>query len=311
MAATNKSLSQASVFAFIALTILLAACGVSKSSNSASDNALAVGPASKTSDSILIPTSFAENYNFKSKAEIYKLRASHVQEQPVLLGSEYSPRSSVFDLIEDNKPWWGLAGRSVWGPGQRSIEGLAEESRFLSNPFLLVGADPASAAIWNQDKITRDDLDNSNFPYAWRLKKLNWLPAQSKAEATYLVSDFNQALYIYRDKLKEPSIIPAFNLVAYNARDFGYDYIWLDEKTSTNIINSNHPAREPIKILQMIHCGGTCGFPGGCNNMSPSMPAIDRVKYTKLPAKATIRLWKNKPSSVDNVADFLFELNLE
>jgi hypothetical protein len=118
-------------------------------------------------------------------------------------------------------------------------------------------------------------------------------------------------MYNYRKKLITPLIVPAFNLVAYNARDLGYSYIWLDEKHSTRIENVNHPKPEPVAITQMFHCGGTCGYAGGCNNMSPMIPAIDRIKYTGLPARAAVRLWRQKPTTVEAAPDMTFYIILE
>jgi hypothetical protein len=295
---------------FFCECIFLCACGAPGAQESTGlTNSLSTGIAG--SAAVVVPVRWADDLNYKTKAEILALRKQYVGEVPALSGGHYEPSEPVFGNIEDHKPWWGLAGRSVWGRGQRSIEGLSEESRFLSNPYLLVGCDPASASIWKNDAITQKDLADPGFPYAWHLKSLTFWPDRTVALAVYLVSEFNQRMFEFKDKLKEPTIVPAFNLVAYNARDFGYNWIWLDEKNSTHIENVNHPAKEPVRITHMFHCGGTCGFAGGCNNMSPMIPAIDRIKYTGLPAKAAIRLWKEKPSSVDQAPDFTFYVILE
>jgi hypothetical protein len=302
------------VFLVVALLLgqcaFLCACGAPARVEPEPDkNSLATGrPGSAP---VSVPTRWADDLNYKTKEEILALRKQYVSEIPTLSGGHYEPSQPVFGSIEDRKPWWGLAGRSVWGRGQRSIEGLAEESRFLSNPYLLVGADPASANIWKKDAITQQDLDNPNFPYAWHLKSLSYWPDRNVAQAEYLVSEFNQHMYDFRDKLIAQTIVPAFNLVGYNARDFGYDWIWLDEKNSSHIENVNHPPKEAVRITHMFHCGGTCGYPGGCNNMSPIIPAIDRIKYTGLPARAAIRLWRQKPASVEQAADFSFYILLE
>jgi hypothetical protein len=293
--------------------LFLSACGESNSSSSfqpvSNSNSLQLGV--QGTPPIAIPTRWADDLNYKTRAEIIALRKQYVTQVPTLVGTGYEPSEPVFGSIEDNKPWWGLAGRSVWGRGQRSIEGLAEESRFMSNPYLLVGCDPASANIWKKEAITKTDLDDPNFPYAWHLKSLSFWPDKKVAQAVYLVSEFNHQMFLFKDKLTTQKIVPGFNLVAYNARDFGYNWIWLDEENSTNIENVNHPPKEPVRITQMFHCGGTCGFAGGCNNMSPMIPAIDRIKYSKLPAKAAVRLWKERPSNVDQAPDVSFYIILE
>jgi hypothetical protein len=300
--------------AVLTACLTIAACSAENSSSSRNqdgENKLAVGKAAKVNGEISVPTRWADEYNYHTRAEILDLRKRYVAEVPTLLAAPYVPLAPIFQAIEDRKPWWGLAGRSVWGRGQRSIEGLAEESRFMSNPYLLAGADPASANIWNKDKITADDLANPDFPYAWHIKSLHWRPQESMAEVIYLVSEFNDHMNDFREKLLEQSIVPAFNIAAYNARDFGYNYIWLDEKSSQNIVNVNHPAPEAAQIVQMIHCGGTCGYVGNCNNMSPHMKSIDCIKYTSLPARAKVLLWKEKPGSITQTPDFIFYITLE
>ena len=303
-----------SLFALLVGCLTIAACSADNATmqqSQASENQLAVGKSAKFSGEISVPTRWADDYNYRTRSELLELRKRYVMEVPTLLAGSYVPLPPIFQAIEDHKPWWGLAGRSVWGRGTRSIEGLSEESRFMSNPYVLAGADPASANIWNKDKITATDLTNENFPYAWHIKSLKWRPQESMAEVVYLVSEFNDHMNDFRDKLLEQTIVPAFNIAAYNARDFGYNYIWLDEKGSQNIVNVNHPAPEAAQIVQMIHCGGTCGYAGGCNNMSPHMKAIDCVKYTNLPARAKVLLWKQRPASVTQPPDLTFYISLE
>jgi hypothetical protein len=238
------------------------------------------------------------------------VRAASVAQFPNLLAKPYSPQPEVFNLIEDNKPWWGMRGEAIWGEGQRSIEGLSEESRFILNPFLLVAANAWTFTMWKPDKTTTEDLDNPKFPYNWLPSAIRLWPAKSMGEVVYPVSVFNDQMYEFRDKLKDQKIVPKFALVAYNARDFGYNWLWVNPKESSNI-DCLHKMDEPVHIRQMIHCGGSCGYPGGCNNMSPSMPIIDEIAYGALPAKAYVELWKEKPSDVSQQPDMVFVINLE
>jgi hypothetical protein len=101
-----------------------------------------------------------------------------------------------------------------------------------------------------------------------------------------------------------------FALVGYNARDFGYHWLWVDPELSSNIQCVMEP-KSATEIRQFIHCGGSCGYPGGCNNMSPGIAELDRMRYTALPAMAYIQLWKNKPSNVQDPPDLTFILRLE
>src|SRR5271156_3267890 len=124
------------------VSLLLASCAWSQDTAkdvSAHANALNIGQSSGPEGAdapIEVPVRFAEDYNFRPRAEIFQLRQNYVKQTPQLLSGDYMPYAKVFGAIESNKPWWGIAGRSVWGPGQRSIEGPSEESRFLSNPYL-------------------------------------------------------------------------------------------------------------------------------------------------------------------------------
>ncbi|HEY9773254.1 MAG TPA: hypothetical protein V6C81_05545 [Planktothrix sp.] len=273
-------------------------------------NELAVGTTSRNQEDIAVGCNAPQNLNFKTRDEIFALRAQLVNTQPTLLARPYSPNEDVFGLVEDNKPWWGLHGEAVYGEGKQSIEGDSEESRFLLNPWILVGANTYSFGIWDKDKLSEEDLDRADFPLTWLPSSLTWSAAKSTAEVAYAVSDYNQKLYVWRDKMKDQKIAPQFALVAYNARDFGYNWLWVAPDSSTNIECLRKPT-EPIRIAQFIHCGGSCGYPGGCNNMSPSIPALDEIKYTALPAIAHVCLWKQKPRSTEDAPDMTFIVRLQ
>jgi len=274
------------------------------------DNVLNIGPQGSASE-ISVPLHPVENYNFKPKVEIFDQRKKYVEMSPQLVPGPYKPNDAVFGAVEDKRPWWGLQGSAVYGAGQQSIEGPAEESRFIANPLLLVGADAASANNFQKNLVTPSDLNDPDFPYTWKPLSLTWWANRNCARVVYDVSKFNDALYRFRTKLVKPLIYPAFSLVAYNARDFGFNYIWLAPEKSINVENYAKPAAEAVRINQMLHCGGTCGYPGGCNNMSPRNIAIDRIKYSKLPARAYVKLWRAKPAKVTDDADMIFLIDLK
>lgn len=262
---------------------------------------------------IVVPINQPANLNFLSAAQVLAKRKQYVQQENKLLSKEYQPSPEIFQHIEDGRPWWGMYGTYIWGSGKRSIEGPAEESRFLLNPFLLVGANPGTALIWKPDKITDNDLKDPNFPLCWLPNSLVWYPSQALAEAVYPVSRFNQELQRRSNQLRfDPRFIKLnlFGLIAYNASDFGFHYIYLDTNKSINIVNLNS-CTEPVLIKQLIHCGNTSKYPGGCNNMSPAMPEIDRFGFTALPARACVYLWQTKPSSISQKPDFTFYLDFQ
>jgi len=99
-----------------------------------------------------------------------------------------------------------------------------------------------------------------------------------------------------------------FGLVAYNARDFGFQYMYVNLSKSIDIVNING-CSGPVLIKQLIHCGNSSKYPGGCNNMSPAISEIDHLAITNLPARACVSLWKNEPSSVSDKADFTFYID--
>lgn len=288
----------------ILLTILFLLSGSPPAK--ADDNFLAVGKYAKAKTPISVSLNLPANLNWKTKSEILNWRSREIQKYPQLFTGSYNPSLFIWGLMEDKKPWWGTAGSCVWGKGSKSIEGPAEESRFILNPFLLVAADPATLSIWNPNQITAKDIANPAFPFFWQPQSLRYDPSRSVATATYNVSGFQKSILASR-ALRMPVAIQAFSLVAYNARDFGYNYIYLDESRSINVSNDN-PTSNPVPIRQMIHCGGTCGYPGGCNNMSPFTAEIDRCRFTQLPARAYILLWKQAPHSVNAPADMTFLL---
>ncbi|MDR3612268.1 MAG: hypothetical protein P4L53_01805 [Candidatus Obscuribacterales bacterium] len=274
------------------------------------ENVLNIGSKASAGE-INVPLHPVENYNFKPKAEIFDQRKKYVEMSPELVPGPYKPNDAVFGAVEDKRPWWGLQGSAVYGAGEKSIEGPAEESRFIANPLLLVGADAASANNFQKNLVTPSDLNDPDFPYTWKPLSLTWWANRSCARVIYNVSKFNDDLYRFRTKLVKPLIYPAFSLVAYNARDFGFNYIWLAPEKSINVENYAKPAAEAVRINQMLHCGGTCGYPGGCNNMSPRNIAIDRIKYSKLPARAYVKLWRAKPTKVTDDADMVFLIDLK
>jgi len=265
----------------------------------------------KKDKSVAITLNQTANLNYLSKADILNKREKYLHPWLNLLQDTYRADSYVFQNIEDGKPWWGMQGSFIWGEGRHSIDGPAEESRFILNPLLLVGANSYTALIWQTEKITHTDLADASFPLCWLPDSLIYFPGLSLAQVSYPVSEFNRRIQLKEDKLrfnKARLKLNSFGLIAYNARDFGFQYLYLDLAKSINVINVNG-CSDAILIKQMLHCGNSSKYPGGCNNMSPAMPEIDHFAITALPARACVYLWKNKPSSPKDKADFTFYLD--
>lgn len=180
--------------------------------------------------------------------------------------------------------------------------GPSEKSRFVMNPYMLVGANPGSTGIWNPGVFTDKEINNPAFPFFWQPSLIHIEPARLLEIVHYNITAYQDAIQ-KTNMLKGPTYIRRFSLVAYNARDLGYSYIYFNPEKSINVLNDN-PTHDAVFIKQMIHCGGTCGCTTTCcNNMSPFIEEIDRLRFTKLPARAVVYLWKEAPASIEKSPD--------
>ena len=99
-----------------------------------------------------------------------------------------------------------------------------------------------------------------------------------------------------------------FSLIAYNARDLNLNYIFVSCPDSHNTTKPDPPT-EPYRNPQFLHQGGSCGYPGGCNNISPQTPAIDNLQITGWPAQVVIWFWRDDPGSIDKSPDMVFVID--
>ncbi|MBX9690578.1 MAG: hypothetical protein K2X27_27935 [Candidatus Obscuribacterales bacterium] len=273
----------------------------------AQENVLAIGKAAKGSTATSIPLNLPVEFNYKTRAEILAMRSREVAKFPSLFNGKYIPNNSIFGAIEDAKPWWGTAGAAVFDSGDRSMLGPSEESRFVMNPYLLVAANPGALGIWNPGLFTKTQINDPSFPFFWQPSSLKIDPLRSLGTVSYNISEFQRKIHATK-MLRMPVQINRFSLVAYNARDFGYKFIYFNPDKSINVLNDN-PTTEAVFIRQFIHCGGTCGCSTTCcNNMSPFIEEIDRLRITRLPARAVVYLWKESPSSIKSNPDMVFLL---
>ncbi|HNQ50415.1 MAG TPA: aromatic aminobenezylarsenical efflux permease ArsG family transporter [Candidatus Omnitrophota bacterium] len=239
--------------------------------------------------------------DYKTKAEIYALRKSLVAMHREMISGEYQPSEAVFGQIEDKKPWWGITGQFCKGDGQHSIDGVSEEARFILNPFLLLAVDETQS--WK--------LDGSCTPAYPRPVSLQWFARERRAVATYAMTEF------FRQRIADGfpsngvqgSTLSLNNL---NARDFGYEFLHLDAFRSRNInrVDNAGMFADSVQLSGFLHRGGSCGYPGGCNNGSPREPDL-HFTVNKLPATLCCKLWKIKPSSYQAEADFTFVIDLK
>lgn len=287
-----------------------ASCGGGEDQPARAENSLAVGSSAKTPGPLAVPLNGPAEFNWKKREDILNMRRAAIARSPQLLSRPYQPTEEIFEQVEDGKPWWGFAGECVYGKGMASIKGFAEESRFVLNPFMLVACNPATLGIWNSSKLNPDQMNDPRFPFYWMPESLVYKPREQTAELTYNISNYLRAVSAQPALATDASQLRKFSLVAYNARDMGYSFIYLDTKRSKDVENDNHP-HDATFIQQFIHCGGTCGYPGGCNNMSPFIAEIDRCRLNKLPASAVVYLWKERPASVESKPDFTYYITFK
>ncbi len=245
-------------------------------------NSLAVGSAARV-ESLDIAIQPPRELDGLAKADVLELRREAALRHAQLLAGEYVPSEGVFGQIVDGLPWWGIEGQFQHGSGERSSDGASEEARFILNPYLLVAAD-----FWG---IAQP-------PYYCAPRYLRWQPPAAYGEVLYDAACVAQMNY------------GPFDLISYNARDLNLNFIYVDYAESLNISHPNPPA-SAYAIPHYLHQGGSCRQASGCNNMSPPSPEIDGLRVTALPARLVIRLWRNRPGSVDRAPDMRFVIRFE
>ncbi len=253
-------------------------------------NRLAIGQAAKI-DSLEIATNAPAEFDYLTRAAVLQMRNSAVHQHPELLIGSYRPLPAIFDQIVDGAPWWGIEGQFYHGDGNHSIDGPSEESRFILNPYLLVAAEFND---WWKNAIAESGM--ASFPLVCPPQELRWSPREAYAEVSYDATCIRQ-----RQR-------PEFGLIAYNARDLGYGYIYVSYADSHNVSKLFVPT-DAYENPQFIHKGDSCGYPGGCNNMSPATPDIDDIQLNGLPAKIMVWLWRDKPQSLNQMPDMRYMIN--
>lgn len=291
--------------------LLLAVLSICTSSVSTGANQLSLGNESKVPGTIMIPVVGFSNLNGITVEDLYKRRTEAVFKYKQLVSDKdtYQPSDSIFGSCESGKPWWGTWGMYVYREGQKSILGPAKESTYIFNPFRLISAEQGSVGLWNSTALGSNELRNPRFPFLWESGPVLFNPKLRTARVWYNVTKFNSQLAEFQKYMRvHLTNINGFSLIAYNARDFGFNYIYMDPAKSINIQRWRAQA---VPITQFLHCGGSCGYPGGCNNMSPFIKELDRNYISKLPARAVFKLWVAEPESVSDAADFTYVMDFQ
>jgi hypothetical protein len=249
-----------SVLAGLGIAKLYVAATPGLLGGAASSNKLILGAQSQVRGGMDIPLYQPFEIDGYTKAKVYALRSSTLRPYlGSLVAKDYKPFEAVFSQIEDGKPWWGIHGLYFYGPGAHGIDGPSEETRFLANPLLLVG-------IAETNAFTTKFTPSSPAGVFPAPSDLTFYPSQAQVKVHYDTSAYFAHLGRMRSNVGEK-----LGLIAYNARDFGYTHLKVDSTSSFGV----QVATGTTDLKQFIHRGGSCGYPGGCNNMSPAQPTLE------------------------------------
>jgi hypothetical protein len=263
----------------------------------AQPNRLRLGDAAAPGEIVIRPHAPVE-LDGLTRAQVFALRTREVQRHRPLVHEPYAPAAQVFGQIEDGRPWWGMEGEFCRGPGKRSIDGPSEEARFLLNPFLLLGLDEGKAFV---------DQPPTCFPVWPQPTRLSWSPHARRAVVRYDITRF------IREK-RMVNLLRQFTQLSldnYNARDFGLGFVHADPARSQNVapFPGGRLFVDAIPLHGYIHRGGSCGYPGGCNNASPYEPQL-YFKLTGLPARIHCKLWRERPAALTDAAEVSFLIEM-
>ena len=230
------------------------------------------------------------------RTRVFALRRQAVEQPRGLIGGDYRPSPIVFQ-IEDGRPWWGVVGQFYHGRGKRSIEGPSEESRLIINPYLLVSAEFLGLSpyrrgwkMWDWKRFAKGVIDRADFPFVIKPHSLRYFPAKKSASVTYSVS--LHLINLNRVTTRVFRLSDAtFELYTYNARDLGLSHLQIDLSRSQNVRQEKSAQSGMIALRHYLHRGGSCGYPGGCNNMSPDTPELSNFSLTALPARLELLLF--------------------
>lgn len=269
-------------------------------------NELSTGKTAKTAGCVDIAIVPPADFNFKPRAHIFAMRKREVMKHPELLKGKYVPDEDVFGQMEDNRPWWGTVGQSYYGAGPKSIVGPALVSCAILNPYLLVELDMTPTLP--KDKVSEADLARKSYPMLYQPTGLRWWPKEAKGEVTFPISACDSQLnHMLGYSGGTTNHMPA-GLSLLNARDLGLNYVYIPPSWCYNM-RIGSPMSGTMAIPYFIHCGGSCGYPGGCNNISPRMAEVENMEIIKLPARVILMFWKNAPTTGREPADMTFTVN--
>ena len=244
-----------------------------------------------------------QEYNYKTKKEIFDIRKKYVKES-LFYTPDYEPSEEIFGQIVDGKPWWGLE-HVICSNSKDNTSGISNLSKYINNPNMLI---VVGQAYTFHKKSDMNWFCNSEFakyiPYEMKYDANEKMITAKYKMSRYLVD--NAKYYAGRRDSRYYIMIQGLN-----AKDFGYRYGLI--YNLSNITMRNHPnaAEDYYEFADYIHLGGSCGAEGGCNNISPQQPALE-FHFDNLPAEFFVSLRKTRPEKFyDKESDFKYHIVFE
>jgi len=267
---------------------------------SLSSNNLRLGKNALVKNIIDIPLNEPVNINFLEREEIYEIREKYVNQHHDLLEKDYLPYAPVWRFISNKKPWWSIKGAYCYGYGNGSIIGETDATRYIANPFLLLAVDDAFSLAMKR---------RSFIPVYPRPKSLRWDALYAQAVAVYDMSRY------FEERGHMPFDIrnTFYTLVNFNARDFGYKFIFCPLEKCRGITPHGQATlfEEPTKLKNILIDGKSCQYPGGCNEVAPVQPELYYQVSFDSESILYCKLWKQKPKDVQQQADFIYIIKFE
>lgn len=243
-----------------------------------------------------------EEYNYKTKKEIYDIRKKYVKES-LFYTPYYEPNEEIFGQIADGKPWWGLE-HVICTDSKDNTTGVSNLSKFINNPNLLVVVGQSYTFYKSPDM---DWFCNSEFA--------KYIPFELKydADEKMITAKYKMSRYLIDNAKKYGGGHDSsyyITLQGINAKDFGYRYGKLYNLYNISMRNTPNATEHFYEFADYIHLGGSCKKEGGCNNISPYQPELD-FHINELPAELTVGLRKTNSDIFDINYDFKYKIIFE
>lgn len=245
-------------------------------------------------------------YDYLTKQQIYNIRKNHVKNS-LFAKANYEPDNSVFGSIVDNKPWWGTVtcGQLNYkGDNHEKIEGPSKVSAQINNPDALVGLSlPFLPWEYNYNQEFCTGEYGRFLPLSIQYgKKDNLIVTKYKLTEKFLK---------FRASVNGKMTRYPIQLSGLNAKDFGYDYVYIFDLKNVSMFSEHNNITEDVKrFTDYIHLGGSCGYKDGCNNISP-LQSDKMFTVYRLPAEINLKLWKKKPANQYMKADMYYRIILD